>query len=91
MTNKQMNQLRASYASIGTITVDDYLRLKATIGRLGQSDIEQLAGSGIKFVNTAANSVLCDRKIRPESARWEHAIDTITDSLIVQRATTEAA
>jgi len=86
-----MNQLRASYGSLRTITVEGYGRLKATIGQLPTRDIEQLADSGIKFVHIAANSVLCDRKVRPESSRWELAIDTVTDSLLAQHANAATA
>lgn len=86
---KEMNRLGACYNSLSTIPVEGYASLKRTIGSLPTKALEQLANSGIRFIGTAANSVLCDKGIRPESARWEHAIDTITDTLLASH--TQAA
>ncbi len=86
LTPHQMNTLRSQFSSVKTITPEHHQRLKQTIGAFNPDTLAALADSGIPFIRTAANSVLCDRGIRPESARWEHAIDVITDSLMRQQA-----
>lgn len=91
MNRSQINQLRASYGSVNRCTIDAYDKLKTLCRALCTADQEQLADSGIRFVSTAANSVLCDRGIRPESARWEHAIDKITDSLVAEHESAQLA
>ena len=84
MNQSQINQLRAAYSSLKRITIEDFQRLKATLNNLKTSDLDKLVNARITFVSTAANSLMCDRKAKPESARWEHAIDTITDSLLAE-------
>lgn len=77
MTPAQINRLRAAYSTINVCSIENFERLKATVGKLPASDIEQLADSGIRFIDTAANSVLCDRGIRPQDARVDHAVEVI--------------
>lgn len=82
MTPAQINRLRAAYSTINVCSIENFERLKATVGKLPASDIEQLADSGIRFIDTAANSVLCDRGIRSEDARIDHAADVIARNYV---------
>lgn len=84
MTPSQINKLRAAYSTIRKCSFENFERLKATVGKLPAADLEQLADSGIPFVETAANSVLCDKGIRPEDARIDHAADVIARKMTVR-------
>lgn len=81
LTERQIQTLRAAYSTASTISIENFKRLKNTVGLLPVADIERLADSGIRFVHTAANSVLCDRGVRPESARFDHFVDLIAETL----------
>ena len=90
-TAKEINRLRAAYGSLNRITIEGYHSLKRTLGVLPQPALVQLADSRIPFIDTAANSVLIDKGIRPESARWDHAIDKVTDSILAEHANAATA
>ena len=77
MKQSELNRLRSSYSALTHITIEQRDKLKATVGRLPVADLEQIADSGIPFLDTAANSVLVDRGIRDEDARIRHAADKI--------------
>ena len=89
LTSAQRRRLKVAYGSLERITPDAFVRLKAFVSRFTIADICGLADGGIKFVSTAANSILCDRGIRPESARLDHAIDLMVDR--IQREQKEGA
>ena len=80
MTKNQINKLFAEFATVKTISIENYRKLKAVVSFLPNAEIEKLANSAIRFVNTAANSVLVDRKIRSEDARIDHAARIICES-----------
>lgn len=84
LTPRQINTLRSAYASVKRCTPEQLKQMKRSLANLHPDSLAALASSGIPFVQTAANSVLCDKGIRPESARWEHGIDVATDSLLAQ-------
>ena len=84
MHTSQINRLRAAYSTLRTIQPEGLDRLKRTIGQLCTADIRQLAESGIPFVDTAANSLLVDRGVLPESARLDHAADVIFRKMSVR-------
>lgn len=84
MNAAQINRLRAAYSTLRTIQPEGLDRLKRTIGQLCTADIRQLAESGIPFVDTAANSLLVDRGVLPESARLDHAADVIFRKMSVR-------
>lgn len=86
VTPAMLNQLRASFGSCTRISEEHYAKLKRTVGKLPTSDLRTIADGDIPFVSTAAVSVLVDRKALPASAKWEHAIDTITKSVLAERA-----
>ena len=73
MTRNQIAQLSAMFGNVRTIQPEHFDRLKAALSPLPVRSLEKLADSDARFVNTAANSLLCDRGIRPESARLDHA------------------
>lgn len=85
-TTKQLNTLRSTYGSLQTMTISDFERLKLTLSKLDNDQLEQLAKSGVKFIRTAANSLLVDRGVYPADARIDHAVDCITESLRLQTA-----
>lgn len=77
-----INKLRAAYASVDRIDTEHFDKLKNIIRLLPERLIVAIADSDIRFCNTAANSHLVDVGKRPESARWEHAIDIVTNNLM---------
>ena len=81
MHTSQINRLRAAYSTLKTIQPEGLDRLKRTIGQLCTADIRQLAESGIPFVDTAANSLLCDRGVLPEDARLDWAASKIANKM----------
>ena len=82
MTKRQFSHLAAAYAGVKTVTPANFDKLKKAVAPLPVRDLRKMAKSGIPFIDTAANSVLVDAGVLPETARIDHAAD-----VCIRRAT----
>ena len=86
LTGRQLAHLGLAYSRLDTITIENFKRLKGCIENLDTEALEQIADSNVRFVRTAANSLLVDRGIREPQARVDHAVNSIIESLRLQVA-----
>lgn len=84
MNQAQIEILCQAYGKLQSISIEGHFRLKKLLSELPIKSLEALAESDVKFVNTAANSVLCDKGIRSESARFDHAAKIIAKSVSIE-------
>lgn len=82
MKKSLINQLRAAYSGVSRCTPQNFDRLKAILRQLNNTELLQLRDSRIRFVSTAANSLLVDRGALPPSSRWDWYIEVVVDGLI---------
>lgn len=85
-----IHQLRAAYSGVSRCSPQNFDRLKATLRQLNNTELLQLRDARIRFVSTAANSLLVDRGALPKSARWDRFVEVVVDGLIESHAPAQA-
>jgi hypothetical protein len=80
-TPAEINKLRAAYAGIKKCTTEHFAKMKTSLRKLDNEALRQIQESGVPFVDTAANSLLCDRGELPEDARLDWAADKIASKM----------
>jgi hypothetical protein len=76
-----IDTLTAAYSGIRTCSVENFAKMKAVLANMPNRELEAIADSDARFVNTAANSVLVDRGVRTLDHKIDHAARVIAKSI----------
>ena len=80
-TAELVNKLEAAYAHIRSCSVENFATMKGILSGVDNTTLAKIADSDVRFVNTAANSVLVDRGVRTMEHKIDHAARVIAKSV----------
>lgn len=80
-TAQLINTLSALFSGIRYCSVENFAKMKAVLAGMDSATLAKVADSDVRFVNTAANSVLVDRGVRTMDHKIDHAARVIAQSV----------
>ena len=83
-TAQLVNTLSAAYSGIRSCSVENFAKMKAILSGMDNATLAKIADSDVRFVNTAANSVLVDRGVRTMEHKINHAARIIAENIYAE-------